>query len=126
MPVVRPAVAAASAPWRSGSGAPVGSIQVTDLPLAESSQRDAHGDPRQPRAERAVAAPAGERPIGGHECLLGDVLGLVQVAEDAMARSDDRRRLALDEVTEGVAIAGEDGIHDRAVALVIVGSRAGR
>jgi hypothetical protein len=38
----------------------------------------------------------------------------VEVAEDAVARANDRDRLALDEHAERVAIAGEDGLDDRA------------
>ena len=63
----------------------------------------------------------GERAIGGHEGLLGGVLGLVQVAEDPVAGPDDRGRLALDEAAEGVAVPGEDGLDRRAVAGEVIG-----
>ena len=46
----------------------------------------------------------------GHERLLGGILGFVEVAEDAVARSDDGRRLAVDEEPERVPIAGQDGV----------------
>ena len=95
---------------------PNGSRHATDRPLAGLAQGDPDRDARQPRPERAVAAPAGERAIGGHECLLGGILGLVEVAEDPVAGPDDRRRLALDEAAEGVAVAGEDGLDRGAVA----------
>ena len=38
-----------------------------------------------------------------------------------MARTHDRRRFALDEVTERFTVAGEDGIHDRALRAFTVG-----
>ena len=88
-------------------------------------QRETDRDARQPRSERTVAAPARERPIGGHESLLGDVLGLVQVAEDPMAGAHDRRGFALDELAEGISVAGEHGIDDRAVGAVMVGPGRG-
>ncbi len=94
-------------------------------PFAGLPDGDAHRDARQPGAERTVAAPAGERAIGGHECLLGSVLGFVQVAEHPMARPDDRCRFTLDQVAIGIAIAGEDGVHDRAVIALIPGADRG-
>ena len=108
-------VAAAAADPPVGSSAPVGSSQVTERRWPRLAQSDPDRDPGQPRAERAVAAPARERAVGGHERLLGGVLGLVQVAEDAVAGPDDRGRFALDEEAEGIAVAGEHGIDDRAV-----------
>jgi len=72
--------------------------------------------------ERAVAPPAGERAVGGHERLLGGVLGLMQIAEDAMAGPDDRHRLAFDELPVGIPVACEDGIDDRALIAVVVGA----
>ena len=93
-------------------------------PLTDLAQRDANGDAGQPGTERPLATPPGERSIGGHERLLGGVLGLVEVAEDPMAGSDDRRRFALDQMAERVSVAGEDGFDDRAVAVLVV--RTGR
>ncbi|HEY8632274.1 MAG TPA: hypothetical protein VIL50_03900, partial [Candidatus Limnocylindrales bacterium] len=60
------------------------------------------------------AAPTGEAPEGGHECLLGGVLGLVEIAEDAMARADDTSRFAVDEDPERVTIAGQDSLDSGA------------
>jgi hypothetical protein len=49
----------------------------------------------------------------------------VEVAENAMTGPDDRRRLALDERTEGVRIAGQDGL-DRPAGFDIRGRSVGR
>jgi hypothetical protein len=46
----------------------------------------------------------------------------MEVTEDAVARTDDRRRLALDEVTIGVTVAGEDGIDDGSFTWWVVRS----
>src|SRR6185312_10153064 len=51
------------------------------LAPARLTDREPHCDARQPRAERTIAAPRRERAIRAHERLLGDVLGLVHVAE---------------------------------------------
>ena len=88
--------------------------------LADLAERDADGDPCQPGTERALAAPARERSIGGHEGLLGGILGLVEVTEDPVTGPHHRRRLAVDEVAVGIPIAGEDGIDDRAVIAFVV------
>ena len=90
------------------------------LALADTPQREADRDARQPRSEGTVAAPARERPIGGHESLLGDVLGLMEVAEDPMAGPHDRRGFALDELAKGISVASEHGIDDGAVGAVMV------
>ena len=93
-------------------------------PLADLAQGDADRDAGQPRTERALAAPARERSVGGHERLLRGVLGLVEVAEDPMAGPDDRRRFALDQMPIGITVAGEDGVDDGAVTALVV--RTGR
>lgn len=80
-----------------------------------SAERDPDGDARQPGPERSVATPAGEAPEGGHEGLLGGVLGIVEVAEDSVAGADDRGRLAIDEDPERVAIAGKHGLDSGAL-----------
>ena len=116
-------VAGGRTPDRGSVAAAAGRVEPADrAPLPDLAQRDADRDPRQPRPERAVAAPAGERAIGGHEGLLGGILGLVQVAEDPMAGPDDGCRFALDEVAVGVAVAGEDGVDDRAITALIIGT----
>ncbi len=76
-----------------------------------ASQRDPNGDPGQPRSERTVATPRGEAPKGRHEGLLGRILGLMEIAEDAMAGPQDGWTFALHEHAECIAIAGQDGIH---------------
>ena len=123
VPVVSPGIARSER--AEASDDPSGSIHVDGLALPDTPQRDANGDPRQPRAERPVATPARERAIRGHEGLLGDVLRLVQVAEDPMACAHDRSRLAVDQVTKRLPVAGEDGIDDRALRAVTVGPRGG-
>ena len=70
------------------------------LALCRAPDREAHGDPREPRAERAFGSPGGQRPVRGHERLLGHVLGLdrsprirVQVAiTERLSRSTSRRK----------------------------------
>ena len=83
-------------------------------PALGTAERDPDGDPRQPRAERTVATPGGETPECDHECLLGGILGLVEIAQDAMAGSQDGRALALDEESERLTVAGQDGIDSGA------------
>lgn len=79
-----------------------------------SAKRDPHGDPREPCPEGPVAAPAGEAPERGHERLLGCIFGLMDIPEDAMAGADDRRGFVLDEDSERVPIAGQDGLDNGA------------
>jgi hypothetical protein len=43
----------------------------------------------------------------------------VEVAQDPVTGSDDRRRLALDEESEGLPVAGEDGV-DRPASVGVV------
>jgi hypothetical protein len=88
----------------------IGRVDPGDIatPL-RPTERDPYRDPSEPRPEGTVATPAGEAPKGGHECLLGSVLGLVEVTEDTMAGADDRGRFALDEDLERVPISRQDG-----------------
>jgi hypothetical protein len=78
------------------------------------TERDPDGDPRQPRPERTVAAPAGEAPEGGHERFLSCVLGLMKVPDDAVAGADDGSRFPLDEDPERVPVTGQDGLDSGA------------
>ena len=50
----------------------------------------------------------------------------MQVSEDPMTGPDDRRGLALDEVTEGVTVASEDRIDDRTLTALIIRAGVGR
>ena len=81
-------------------------------PAARLPDRQPDRDPRDPGAKRAVAPPRSERAIGDHEGLLGDVLGLGEVAEDPVAGADDGGRFALDQNAECVPITAEDGTHN--------------
>jgi hypothetical protein len=45
---------------------------------------------------------------------LGCILGLVEIAEDAVAGADDGGRFVLDEESERVPIAGQDGFDSGA------------
>jgi hypothetical protein len=83
-------------------------------PALRTPERDADSDPRQPGPEWPVSAPAREASEGGHERLLGGVLGLVEIAENAVAGADDGGRLVLDEDPERVSIASQDGIDSGA------------
>jgi hypothetical protein len=47
--------------------------------------------------------------------LLGSVLGLVEISEDAVAGADDRGRFTLHEDPERVPIAGQDGFDGSAL-----------
>jgi hypothetical protein len=98
-----------------------GRVQPGDrTSLADLTKRDPDGDACQPRTERSVTSPARERSICGHECLLGSVLGLVEVSEDSVAGPDDRRRFSLDDVTVRVTVACEDRVdHDTVTALIV-------
>jgi hypothetical protein len=78
------------------------------LSALRATDGDPDGNPREPRAERAVLAPCAKCPEGGHERFLGCVFGLVDVAQHPMAGTNNRRTLALDEDPEHIAIARED------------------
>jgi hypothetical protein len=83
-------------------------------PALSPTERDPDGDPRQPRPERIIAAPAGEAPEGGHERFLGCVLGLMKVPDDAVAGADDGSRFPLDEDPERVPVTGQDSLDSGA------------
>ena len=85
---------------------------VTALP--SSAEGDPDGDPGQPRPERAFAPPRSQASECGHESLLGRILGLVKVAEDPMAGTNDRSRFAVDEDSERVPIAGQNSLDSSA------------
>jgi hypothetical protein len=94
----------------------VGRIEPRDgSPLLRSTDSDANRDPGQPGTERPVLTPRAERAEGGHECLLGRVLGFVEVTEHSMAGTNDRRALALNEDPERIAIAGKDAADDGSI-----------
>lgn len=76
------------------------------------SQGNANGDPGEPCSERSVGSPCTKCAIGGHEGLLGSVLGIVQIAKDSVADPDDGTGLSLDQLPKRVAIAAQDGSHD--------------
>lgn len=98
------------------SGRRIGRIDPGDIPPAlGAAERDSDGDPGHPRPERAFATPGGQASKGGHEGLLRGVLGLVEVAEHAMARSQDGGTLALDEEPERVPVAAQDSIDSGAL-----------
>ena len=97
------------------AGGRVGWVDPRDVVTTlRPAKGDPNRDPGDPRAERTVAAPTGEAPEGGHEGLLGGVLGLMEIAEDAMARADDTSRFAVDEDPERVPIAGQDSLDSGA------------
>ena len=79
-----------------------------------SAERDPDGDPGQPCPERTITSPAGEAPERGHEGLLGRVFCLVEIPEDAVAGPDDRPGFMIDEESERVPIAGQDGLDSGA------------
>jgi hypothetical protein len=83
-------------------------------PALRSAESDADGDPREPGPKRTVVAPTGEAPEGDHERLLGCVLGLMEITEDAVAGADDRRGFVLDEDSERVPIACQDSLDNGA------------
>ena len=85
------------------------------LPASCLANGQAHRDAREPGAERALGPPRAERPVGGHERLLGDVFGLAEITEDAVARSDDRGRFAVHEGAKGVPITTKNCLHKSGV-----------
>lgn len=97
------------------AGGRVGWVDPRDVVTTlRPAKGDPHRDPGDPGAERTVTAPAGQTPEGGHEGLLRGVLGLMEIAEDAMAGADDRGRFAVDEDPERVTIAGQDSLDSGA------------
>jgi hypothetical protein len=80
-----------------------------------SAESDADGNPRQPRTEGSVMPPPCEALEGGHEGFLGCVLGLLEIAEDAMAGANDSGRFMIDEDPERIAIASQDSIDNGAL-----------
>ncbi len=89
------------------------------------ADRDPDRDPRQPGAEGTVAAPTGKAAERNHEGLLGRILGLMEIAEDAMAGANDGSRFAIDEDPERVTVAGQDGV-DRSAFIKALMSVTGR
>jgi hypothetical protein len=89
-------------------------------PRGRFPDRDAH----QPAPQGAIAPERGEPPVGDEEGVLRRVLGVDGIAEDPPADGEDGRRLALDELAERIAIAGQDGIDQGAIgdaSLVVRG-----
>ena len=97
----------------------IGRVEPRDrAPPLRATDRDPNGDPRQPGTEGAVFSPCSKRAERGHERLLGCVFGLMEVAEHAVAGTDDGRTLALDKDAERIAISGQDATHDDSVVIV--------
>src|SRR4029450_13439031 len=80
------------------------------------------GDPVEPGGEGGRPAEAGRLAQGGQEGLLGGVLGVLPVAEDAQAEAVDAALVAVHQLAEGLRVAaqvgGEQGLvrrgaHDR-------------
>jgi hypothetical protein len=95
-------------------------------PALGAAERDPDGDPGEPGSERTVTTPGGQAPEGGHEGLLGSILGFMEIAKDAMAGSQDRRTFAFDQEPERVAIACQDSIDSGAfIADLGAGSWSG-
>jgi hypothetical protein len=76
------------------------------------TKRDPHGNPGQPCTEWAFATPRAQRAKCRHEGLLGGIFGLVEIAENAIARSDHDRRLAFDQSAIRLPITIEDRPDD--------------
>jgi hypothetical protein len=93
-------------------------------PPGRLADRDSNADPGEPRAERPVTPPGPKRTICGHERLLGSILGVVEITEDAITAPDERARLALHESPERVAIPGQDRRHDPTRLEVVSGRLA--
>jgi hypothetical protein len=73
------------------------------------------GDPADPRAECAVPAVAREGPIRLYKSLLGNVLGLVGVAQNLCAESDHSARLALNQRPIGLAVARKHRVYELSI-----------
>ena len=82
---------------------------------------DADGGPDDPGPDGPLCAPGPERAVGGHERILGSVLGLVEAAEDPVAGPDHRSGFAVDDRPERIAVTVEDASDD---GCIVPGSSA--
>ena len=73
---------------------------------AAAVQRLAPGDGQQPGAEGGLAAEALQLLVDGNERFLRDILGVLGRAERGKGGAVDRAAVALDELAEGLVVAG--------------------
>lgn len=83
--------------------------------LPGTGHRQPQRDAPEPGPERSVTTVGRQRPVCPQERLLGDVLGLVRVAQDSAAERQDIARLTLDQDTEGLLVPGEHRVHELTV-----------
>ncbi len=69
----------------------------------------ARRDADQPGTRSAVAAVAGQGSVGEHEGLLRGVLGVLDPAQDPVARPEDAGCLEVDEGAEGILVPCREG-----------------
>ena len=81
-------------------------------PGASEVDRAVDHDPVDPGRERAPAVEAVERPHGGEERLLGDVLGGCRVVDDVVGRAEGGRPVQLEERLERLARAVLGRAHE--------------
>jgi len=62
-------------------------------------------DPVQPRAEVRARLEAAQLPVRLEECLLDHVLGVLGIAGHPMGQPVDRPAVAIDQASEGLAVA---------------------
>lgn len=84
-------------------------------PTPNLAQSDPGRDACHPRNERSVSAPAGKGAIGGHKALLCGILRVVHITKDAVADPDHLPGVSIDQVPEGLAVAGQHGIDRRSI-----------
>jgi hypothetical protein len=81
--------------------------------------RNVERNPGEPRPEEHLFHSFGgvfaERPVGTHEALLCDVLGVVRASQDAQASAEDGDLLALDQEPKRATVAAQDGIDEAAI-----------
>lgn len=79
---------------------------VEALAFADDFEGGVSSDAEEPGGERGFAAEAIEILEGAEERLLGDIFGVLLVAEDAEGKGEDTVFIAVGEGFEGVQIAG--------------------
>ena len=63
-------------------------------------------------------------PVGLDEGLLGDVLGILEVAEAGIRGAVDRLLVAIDKLAEGIGIAAQGTADEAGIGCVHVGSQS--
>ena len=92
--------------------------QLPVAPAADVIDGAVHGDPRQPGAHVRPRFEAGELAVRLQPGFLHDVLGVLDVADEAVGHREEVAAVALDEHPEGLGVAAPRPGDDQQVALV--------